>query len=43
MDWLASIYGPIPMSFFEIGMPPVGTPQSLADVAGQSAEPVVSG
>ncbi|MCW3062922.1 MAG: Catechol 2,3-dioxygenase [Solirubrobacterales bacterium] len=24
MEWLTSIYGPIPMSFFEIGMPPVG-------------------
>jgi catechol 2,3-dioxygenase len=39
MDWLASIYGPIPMSFFEVGMPPVA-PASLADLA--DAEAVVS-
>lgn len=24
MDWLTSVYGPIPMSFFEVGTPPVG-------------------
>jgi catechol 2,3-dioxygenase len=34
MDWLASVYGPIPMSFFEIGLP-LADPAPAAD-----AEPV---
>lgn len=29
MPWLASVYGPIPMSFFEVGTPPVGTTEPV--------------
>ncbi|MCW3041220.1 MAG: hypothetical protein JWM31_3125 [Solirubrobacterales bacterium] len=32
MTWLTSVYGPIPMSFFEIGTPPVG-PAAAAPAA----------